>query len=700
MNIQLSYFNSKKELRSKMITPDELYSLIKSGKYEKSCNALSFKLATIPNIDPHSTMEDAGKLPIIRCGVGEDNTYTGYVLLSFKAPDPELRDHLQREAMKLPQTLLVFEGSSRRSMKVIVAFTRPDGTLPRDKEATLFHQHAYAMASRFYSAQLGMSPDNKPPRIDRGCRISDDPDAYLNADVKPMLLAQPTAPLKPDTIHPLSPQTVPSFQKTIPGYDEMLMAMTKFQFCYRHALEEETSDADLFLESLARECLRNDISEEFAVRRVLHKSPYKEMELLVKSCFRNVYDKGQGATATDSAIPDATLQMSRLRDFMERRYRLRRNALTGEVDYLPFGGLSFSWSAVTKEVMNRMVFDAITEGITVWDKDVKRYVESTFVNDYNPIGDYLSSLPAWDGIDRIGELAQRVPTTNQKWPEYFHTWLLAMVSQWTGMHRIHGNTMVPLLIGAQGDCKSTFCKLLLPPELRMYYTDRLDFANKNDAERSLSRFALINIDEFDAITKRQQAFLKHILQKSSVMSRQLYSSVIRENRRFAAFIGTTNDPCPLTDPSGSRRYLCVRTSDKIDTTTPIDYPQLYAQLKCELGAGYRSWFNSDDEADIQESNAEFRQFDSLEEQFLSLYHKPTDANTGTFRSIPTMIGVLRSQFHGVKDDNTTYQKFGKMLKRLGYRHKHVMKGNEYLVVRNNDDDNMTADDGTTASEPP
>src|SRR5574344_427054 len=697
MNIQIDYFNSKKELRSKFITPDELYTLIRSGKYEKSCNALSFKLATIPNIDPHSTMEDADRLPVVRFGVGDNGTYTGYVLLSFKALDPELRDHLQREAMKLPQTLLVFEGSSRRSMKVVVAFTRLDGMLPRDREATLFHQHACAMASRFYSAQLGMTPDNKPPRIDRGCRISDDPDAYLNADVKPMLLTQPTAPLEPETIHPLSPVAVPSLPKTLPGYDEMQVTMTKFQFCYRHILEEETSDADLFLESLARECRRNDISEEFAVRRVLHKTPYGDMELLVRSCFRNVYDKGKEATAAESAIPDATRQMARLKDFMERRYRLRRNALTGEVDYLPLGGLSFTWSPVTKEVMNRMVFDAITEGITVWDKDVKRYVEPTFVGDYNPLSDYRPSLPAWDGIDRIGELAQRVPTINQKWPEYFHTWLLAMVSQWTGMHRIHGNTMVPLLIGAQGDCKSTFCKLLLPPELRMYYTDRLDFTNKNDAERSLSRFALINIDEFDAITKRQQAFLKHILQKSSVMSRQLYSSVIRENRRFAAFIGTTNDPCPLTDPSGSRRYLCIRTSGKIDTATPIDYPQLYAQLKCELAAGYRSWFSSDDEATIQQANAEFRQFDSLEEQFLSLYHKPSEAEAGTFRSIPTMIGMIRSQYHSVKDDGATYQKFGKMLKRLGYRHRHVMKGNEYLVIRNGDDGNMTADDGQKES---
>ena len=698
MNVQLDYYNNRKERKSKVIPLDDLYALIRSGKYEKSCKSLSYKLATIPNIDPHSTMEDAERLPVIRFGQGADSTYTGYVLLSFKAPDSGTREHLQREAVKLPQTLMVFEGSSRRSMKVVVAFTHPDGTLPQGTEATLFHQHACRMASRYYSAQLGTDPEHKSPRIDRGCRISDDPDAYLNADVKAMILTQPTAPPEPDTIRRPCPTTIPSLVRSLPGYDEIQLLMTRFQFCYLHAVEEGASDADLFLESLARECRRNGIDEEFAVRRVLHKSPYGGMEVLVRSCFRNVYDKG--AAGTGNAIPDATLQMEQLKDFMSRRYRLRRNALTGEVDYISLGGFSFTWSAVTKEVLNRMVFDAITEGICVWDKDVKRYVESTFVSDYNPINDYMSSLPPWDGTDRIGELAARVPTDNGRWAEYFHTWLLAMVLQWTGMHRIHGNAMVPLLIGAQGDGKSTFCKLLLPEELRMYYTDRLDFTNKNDAERSLSRFALINIDEFDSITKHQQAFLKHILQKSSVMSRRLYSSVVSENRRFSAFIGTTNDPCPLTDPSGSRRYLCLRTSGRIDTATPIDYPQLYAQLKCELGAGYRSWFTGEDEAAIQLANTEFQQFDSLEEQFLSLYHKPSDSEQGTFRSLSSMIGVLRSQYRGVKDDGPTFQKFGRMLKRLGYRHRHVMKGNEYLIIRNGDDGNMTADDGTKETEPP
>ena len=39
----------------------------------------------------------------------------------------------------------------------------------------------------------------------------------------------------------------------------------------------------------------------------------------------------------------------------------------------------------------------------------------------------------------------------------------------------------------------------MPPELRGYYTDSIDFGRKRDAEMYLNRFALINIDEFDQV---------------------------------------------------------------------------------------------------------------------------------------------------------------------------------------------------------
>ena len=45
----------------------------------------------------------------------------------------------------------------------------------------------------------------------------------------------------------------------------------------------------------------------------------------------------------------------------------------------------------------------------------------------------------------------------------------------------------------------------MPPELRGYYTDSIDFGRKRDAEMYLNRFALINIDEFDQVSSTQQA---------------------------------------------------------------------------------------------------------------------------------------------------------------------------------------------------
>ena len=73
---------------------------------------------------------------------------------------------------------------------------------------------------------------------------------------------------------------------------------------------------------------------------------------------------------------------------------------------------------------------------------------------------------------------------------------------------------------------------MIPPALRAYYTDSIDFSHKRDAELYLNRFALINIDEFDQITLPQQGFLKHILQKPVVNVRRPHSTATQEMRRY------------------------------------------------------------------------------------------------------------------------------------------------------------------------
>ena len=172
---------------------------------------------------------------------------------------------------------------------------------------------------------------------------------------------------------------------------------------------------------------------------------------------------------------------------------------------------------------------------------------------YNPLEEFLFHLPHWDGKDRIHALANRVPCKNPHWELLFHRWFLNMVSHWRGVDKMHANNTSPILVGRQGTHKSTFCREMIPPALRAYYTDSIDFSHKRDAELYLNRFALINIDEFDQITLPQQGFLKHILQKPVVNLRKPHGRSVLELQRYASFIGTSNQKDLLTDPSGSRR---------------------------------------------------------------------------------------------------------------------------------------------------
>ena len=138
-----------------------------------------------------------------------------------------------------------------------------------------------------------------------------------------------------------------------------------------------------------------------------------------------------------------------------------------------------------------------------------------------------------------------------------------------------------------------------------FHTDSIDFGNKKEAELALHRYALINIDEFDSVKASHQSFLKHVLQKATVNARLPYQSTTRSLRRYATFIATSNNFDLLTDPTGSRRFICVEVEGLIDYIQPVDYEQLYAEAKEMLRRGERFWFTHEEEAAVVESNRRF-----------------------------------------------------------------------------------------------
>ena len=252
---------------------------------------------------------------------------------------------------------------------------------------------------------------------------------------------------------------------------------------------------------------------------------------------------------------------------------------------------------VSKLVRNTMVIDLHKRGCMVWNNDVDRIVESAYMPQYHPFSAYLQALPQWDGTDRVGPLAERV-STDAQWRMVFGRWLRCMVAGWVqataGGASTCGNAMIPLLVSEeQGVRKSTFCRMLLPPELRNYYTDKFELAGDERLELALSRFALVNLNEFDRYNKLHNAKLKNLVQLGTMQARRPYAAGFSKMARVASFIGTSNRFDLLTDPTGSRRFYCQEVKHVIDSDTPLDYAQLYAQLLHEVQSGEITYSSSE-----------------------------------------------------------------------------------------------------------
>ena len=533
-------------------------------------------------------------------------------------------EYVKSKAALLPQTFAAMIGSSGRSVKIWVRFSLPDGTLPDTEElASLFHAQAYRVAVQCYQPIIPFPITLKEPSLRQSFRMTVDEKPYYHPDAAAFCQTQPVSLSDGTSFHEQKLAEKNPFDRMELTYDSYHTMAVMFQAALKRALDtledwRRGDDLTPLLAPLAEECFKSGIPEEEAVYRTLRHFPYQKDEPGLRATFRNVYTemKGFGKRPSITREQDTAL---RLEEFLKRRYEIRFNSMTDDLEYRERNSTRFCFSTLDKRARNSIAIQALKEGIQAWDRDIDRFLHSESIPMYNPVEEYLDEVGEWDGRDRIRELADRVKCHHPHWRNLFYRWFLSMVAHWLGRDKQHGNATTPVLIGPQGYRKSTFCRILLPPELRFGYTDSLDFSSKRDAERYLGRFFLVNLDEFDQISVNQQAFLKHLLQKPSASLRKPYSSSILEVRRYASFIATSNHKDLLSDLSGNRRFICVEVTAPIETNVSVNYSQLYAQAFHAVMHGERYWLDDTDEALLKESNEEFRQVSPLEHLLLSRF---------------------------------------------------------------------------------
>ena len=386
--------------------------------------------------------------------------------------------------------------------------------------------------------------------------------------------------------------------------------------------------------------------------------------------------------------PKQKRMMQRLSRYLKLHYAFRYNLLTERTECARLNAEKadeahhLTYTPVDSRTLNGIALSAIENGVECWDRDVKRYVESDHVQAYHPFELYFKNLPEWDGKDRVTELARRV-SDKDVWIRSFHRWMLAVTAQWTGSGNRdrRANSVAPLLVSpTQGLGKSTFCRMLLPKELRDYFTESFDLTNASSAENKLASYGLINLDEFDRLPVSRMPQLKNLMQMEDLRVRRAYRRSAEALPRIASFIGTSNRRDLLTDLSGSRRFICVEVEHAIDCTTPIDHAQLYAQLLHELNNGERCWFSKAEEAEIQAANRPFYRITPAEELIGSCFAFAESGEQGArLMSAADIYTVLKKKNPAaLKDCSCT--SFSRLLAQLGQR-VHTRYGNGYWVKR-------------------
>ena len=375
-------------------------------------------------------------------------------------------------------------------------------------------------------------------------------------------------------------------------------------------------------------------------------------------------------------IMGANPKLEDLQNFLSENFDFRYNILTDMPECKPKN--TTTYRIIDKRMMNTLCMEAMMNGVDCKDADVKRFLFSERIKTHHPFKDYIDALPEWDGTDRVTMLAARV-SGQAMWLNGFHRWMLGMVAQWLGYPARCANAVAPILISTeQGMCKSTFCSMILPEELRAYYTDKFTINATSGCEQKLSTFGLINMDEFNMYTERMMTILKNLMQMKKVNYRKCFKAYFSDLPRIASFIGTSNEKSLLTDETGSRRFLCMEVEKPIDCS-PIDYPQLYAQLKTELESGKRYWLSKEEELEIQEHNKAFYKHSPEEEAFYKVFALPKEGEPSVELTATDIFNKLQKRFP-VLFRGVNPKHFGKVMTKVGAQKTHTMYGSVYKLT--------------------
>ena len=377
--------------------------------------------------------------------------------------------------------------------------------------------------------------------------------------------------------------------------------------------------------------------------------------------------------------------MHKLEEIADYRY----NVINEQVEYLPKDGDGTQWFELDDREFNTLYTRIKSASIRVNKTDFESMIRSKDISaPYNPIMDYLNSLPAYDPASHQGDSAiddlfnHLVPEDKEKQPfllKYGRKFFLNMVALMAG--RNEDNQLMLVLVGKQNAGKSHFCKHLVPPQLKEFFRTVLpnDDLKDKDLNLALSSNVLILFDEFVHHGRANQ--MKAFVSAGSTQIRRAYDRSAKNRVRRASIVATGNEKEYLSDLSGDRRYISIEVKSTVNFDEhPIRYDEAYAEaLYLIQQPDYRPSLTKEEVEEISDNNKDFAEPNQCEESILRFFRKPLDGETGSWYSASDIRDTILHKSQ-ISSSELLLRDVGQSLKALGFYWTRPQNKTRYLAV--------------------
>ena len=700
-----------------LITKDELVRIIKFDEMTKNHTELYRKQVPIskaladntklmmPGITASALMDGQGKQ------VANILKPTYWLAVDIdKIPDEKMQQVIAK-ADNDPYVMARYVTASGHGLRILARykpFNDPEVT------AVELFDVMVRKAMDYFSILLGVPADEKCSDITRMCGLAHDPTAYFCWNSKPFELdtkdiktlyfkKSMTEKYERRSSRRRKPsQKMVSLAKHIPTIDEAAASIEKLLETWGKAFEPSRHNDYVYNFGLT--CLKYDIDQKEATDYADQhfSAQYPKTVSVMNQAYKHQEQRGTWQFMRKGESYGKKPSMKMLKQWLSMRYKFHRNEVTGYYEVCSrdvIKGKFHRWTRMDDNIENSLWIEMEEDGLQTQLPRLHSLINSDFSEKYNPLLDYLTDLPAWDGkTDYIQMLADRIHIANtdgahhtqEEFRYFFKKWFVAMVVTWV-TDTVVGQTIL-IFVGKGGLFKTTFFDKLLPKVLHDYFINEstASYTDKDFMEAMASK-ALMCLDEFETAFGKNLSAFKSCVTKLFFSIRRPYDKYRTELPHRAAMCGTSNSVQIISEEE-NRRYspwLIESIDSPIDH--PIDYQHVYAQAVA-LGKevmerqrkhedGWVFWLTTEDIEVMREHNKMFMISNYMEDQILRYYRVPgkdVEARFIKFRyssEIMERIGGCPALSRYIYQQN-----LASTLLRLGFERHRKAKGIGWFVI--------------------